>query len=176
MKNLVNTLRTATEELKNRYFESVKGWSAKEYETIIARLYWGPVEWCKFFGIEPRIEESRYKPGKKEIFYPRNFYNTSLSRDLYREQEKARKMGNLTAEQYIAKELERAGKHYEDSLLKLAFRIEKKGLNIEALKVSSGFVGVNFEATITDGEKTVRAFTIIASGPIQRPHYRYLIK
>jgi hypothetical protein len=37
-------------------------------------------------------------------------------------------------------------------------------------------VGVNFETTLSDGEKIVRAFTIVASGEIQKPHYRYLIK
>ena len=61
-------------------------------------------------------------------------------------------------------------------LKKLAFRIEQKGLNTDNLKLSSSHVGVNFETAITDGTKTVRAFTIIASGPVQRPHYRYLVK
>lgn len=37
-------------------------------------------------------------------------------------------------------------------------------------------LGVNIETTITDGVKKVRAFTIVAEGEIQRPHYRYLIK
>jgi hypothetical protein len=35
---------------------------------------------------------------------------------------------------------------------------------------------VNIDMTLTDGEKTVKAFTIIAEGQIQRPHYRYLVK
>jgi len=35
---------------------------------------------------------------------------------------------------------------------------------------------VNIETTLTDGEKMVRAYTIIAEGQVQRPHYRYLIK
>jgi hypothetical protein len=30
--------------------------------------------------------------------------------------------------------------------------------------------------TLSDGEKVVKAFTIIAEGTIQRPHYRYLVK
>ena len=37
-------------------------------------------------------------------------------------------------------------------------------------------IGVNIESIITDGTKTVRAWTIVAEGEIQRPHYRYLIK
>jgi hypothetical protein len=58
----------------------------------------------------------------------------------------------------------------------LAARVEAKELNIESIKVTSGFQNVNFECTITDGIKKVRAFTIIAEGEIVRPHYRYLIK
>ena len=69
-----------------------------------------------------------------------------------------------------------AEQHYENSIQKLAARIEKKGLNTENLSVLTSHVGVNINTTLTDGIKTVRAFTIIAEGPIQRPHYRYLIK
>jgi len=58
----------------------------------------------------------------------------------------------------------------------LAARIEKKGLNVEKIKTVTSHIGVNLETTLTDGTKTVRAWTIVASGEIQRPHYRYLIK
>lgn len=66
--------------------------------------------------------------------------------------------------------------HYEQSIEKLAFRIAQKGLNQESLTVTTSHIGVNIETTLTDGIKTVRAFTIIASGEIQKPHYRYLVK
>jgi hypothetical protein len=79
-------------------------------------------------------------------------------------------------EKFVEKQVKEAGEHYESSILKLSAKIEKKGLNIENLEVKSGRVGVNFETTLTDGEKIVRAFTIVASGDIQKPHYRYLIK
>jgi hypothetical protein len=49
-------------------------------------------------------------------------------------------------------------------------------LIVEKLVVETSHIGVNINTTLTDGEKTVRAFTIIASGEIQRPHYRYLVK
>ena len=62
------------------------------------------------------------------------------------------------------------------SIEKLAKRIEKKGLNQENIRTITSHVGVNIETTLTDGNKTVRAFTIIAQGTIQKPHYRYLIK
>ena len=51
-----------------------------------------------------------------------------------------------------------------------------KGLNLTKLKIINAHVGVNFETTFTDGEKTITARTVIASGEIQKPHYRYIIK
>ena len=66
--------------------------------------------------------------------------------------------------------------HYNDSILKLALRIEKKELNQDKLELTTSHVDVNISTTITDGDKTVKAWTIIASGPVQRPHYRYLVK
>jgi hypothetical protein len=66
--------------------------------------------------------------------------------------------------------------HYEFSIEKLAERIIKKGLNQDNLKIVTSHIGVNIETTINDGNKTVRAFTIIAEGEIQKPHYRYLVK
>ena len=65
--------------------------------------------------------------------------------------------------------------HYEDSIAKLAARIEAKGLNVSNLKVKTSHIGVNIETVLTDGSKTVKAFTIIAEGQVQRPHYRYLV-
>ena len=69
-----------------------------------------------------------------------------------------------------------AQKHYTNSIAKLALRIEKKGLNQEKIEMTTGYVDVNITTTITDGEKVVRAWTIIAGGEVQKPHYRYLVK
>jgi len=49
-------------------------------------------------------------------------------------------------------------------------------LNVDNLQLSTSYLDPNISTKITDGKKTVNAWTIIASGPIQRPHYRYLIK
>ena len=42
--------------------------------------------------------------------------------------------------------------------------------------MDSTYLDPNMSTIITDGKKVVRAFTIIASGAIQKPHYRYLVK
>lgn len=77
---------------------------------------------------------------------------------------------------FVDREIRLAQNHFEDSLRKLVDRIEKKGLNKESLRIKTSHVGVHIETTLTDGEKTVKAWTIIAEGPVQRPHYRYLVK
>ena len=81
-----------------------------------------------------------------------------------------------TPENHIEKAKKFACNHYENSILKLAIRVEKYGLNVEKLVVNSSHIGVNLDCTLTDGEKTIKAFTIVASGDIQKPHYRFLIK
>ena len=77
---------------------------------------------------------------------------------------------------FIEKSVKNAELHFESSLDKLISRIESKGLNMNNISIRHCKVYVNIEIVITDGVKTVRAFTIIAEGEIQRPHYRYLVK
>lgn len=81
-----------------------------------------------------------------------------------------------TPENHIEKARKFACDHYHNSILKLAIRVEKYGLNVEKLVVTASHIGVNLDCTLTDGQKTIRAFTIVASGDVQRPHYRFLIK
>ena len=77
---------------------------------------------------------------------------------------------------WIEIQVKAAKKHYANSIVKLAQRIEKKDLNQDKLELSTSYIDLNICTTITDGEKEVRAYTIIACGEIQKPHYRYLVK
>ena len=79
-------------------------------------------------------------------------------------------------EKFLQSELDNAQRHYEDSVLKLALRITAKAFDINKMKVTTGRVGMNIETTITDGTETIEAWTIIAEGEINRPHYRYLVR
>lgn len=83
---------------------------------------------------------------------------------------------NKGKQKFINSEKIKSENHYQQSILKLADRIEKKGLQKENLKFHTKEIGVNIETILTDGIKTVKAWTITAEGPIQRPHYRYLVK
>ena len=76
---------------------------------------------------------------------------------------------------YVKEEVKKYSNDFDNKLIKLASRLEGKGFNTK-IKVTSEHVGVNFNCWVTDGTNSVQAYTIIAEGPIQRPHYRYLIK
>jgi hypothetical protein len=67
-------------------------------------------------------------------------------------------------------------KHYLNSIEKLAHRIKSYGLDECKLKLETTYIDQNISTLLTDGNKTIKAFTILAWGQIQKPHYRYLIK
>jgi truncated hemoglobin YjbI len=171
MTNLLGILTRETASLKEQYVALMAEWASAEYE---------------------RIEKVANAPYPKYVDYvkpaeprPANFKGFWTGQDYegqkrYNKALNARHTANNIVEQgceaFLVKMRNAALAHYEDSVRKLAARIEKKGLNVANLVVKTAHVGVNIETTLTDGEKTVRAFTIIASGPVQKPHYRYLIK
>ena len=164
--NLIDKLQSETKELKQKFLNMTKEWATSNFERVEKTFNWKEIDWCKYLKIEPSADNT----------FPRGFYNTSKAKTyekLKREIDGIRRFGKSG---YVSNALKDAEIHYEESIKKLATRIEEKGLDIENLKLSSSNVGVNFETKITDGVKTVRAFTIIASGLVQRPHYRYLVK
>jgi hypothetical protein len=74
--------------------------------------------------------------------------------------------------------MKNAEAHYSDSLMKLAERINQKGMDMTNFQLTSGYVGINLEMTMTDGVKSVSAWTIWAAqdSELVSPHYRYLVK
>ena len=148
MVNLIEILKKETETLKVQYIEMTEKWAISEFHNLR--------KWVK-----------DYKAGK--------FGFAGASKKYYR---LPTHIINSTGrvEQHVEKMVKNAIEHYESSIEKLAARIEKKGLNQNNLTTVTSHIGVNIETTLTDGEKMVRAYTIIAEGQVQRPHYRYLIK
>jgi len=77
---------------------------------------------------------------------------------------------------FIENQMAKADKSFDDNVLKLAARLIKKGINPENINIKATVAMPNIECVINDGNKYLTAYTIIAGGNIQRPHYRYLIK
>lgn len=155
---LVEILKSETKSLKEQYINLTVEYAEKEFNRYMEMAKWTYEQWEEKFPL-------RYMHGNILSKEGMNLKHNIVP--------KAKRMGK---ENFIQRAKEEAINHYENSILKLANRIEKKGLNIDNLQVKTSHIGVNIESILTDGEKTVRAFTIIAGGMVQRPHYRYLIK
>lgn len=149
MNTLTQTLKQKTESLKAQYVEMTKEWAANDF----ARL--------RQFAADYKAGKFGFNGEESKTYHKLPAYIINP-------------FGNV--EQHIQKMVKVANEHYQDSIEKLAVRIQAKGLNQDTLQVVTSHIGVNIETIITDGSKTVTAFTIIAEGQIQRPHYRYLIK
>lgn len=174
MKTLIDILKEETKTLKVQYLEMTEKWALNYYKICEERKKWKELDWCKFYGITPVM----INPGSHMQFlsFPRGFHSTKQARVFKRDKDNIRQIISLGLEKYLQKEIRYAELHYENSIKKLATRIEKKGLDQSKLNVITSHIGVNINTTLTDGVKTVRAFTIVASGEIQQPHYRYLVK
>ena len=177
--NLIKKLTSETKELKKAYLTKIENWAKNEFKQLNELSKLDQYGLGETLGIEYYTKTCRFTGLKVRSFSKINgvsFYNHKVSLKLDRLQNKIRKCINLGETGYIKKEIEAGKKHYNNSIEKLAARIEKKGLNKKSLKLKTSFLDPNINTQITDGKKTVNAYTIIASGPVQKPHYRYLVK
>lgn len=155
MKNIIDILQKETKSLRDQYIKLTEEW-AKDYFSKLKTVK--EVDFVNLRGWKNRGG---------------NMEHTKASFSAW---QNIRRIIDKGETSFIKSSVEDAETHYKNSIDKLADRISKKGLDIGNLKAKTSHVGVNIETILTDGNKTVKAFTIIASGEIQRPHYRYLIK
>jgi hypothetical protein len=155
MKDIVNVLKAETKTLKFQYIEMTKKWANDEYNRLGKINETDVVKERGFRNSFGRMEHTKASY---------TYWNT-IKRSVQKGQD-----------EFIKHSLKDAEEHYENSILKLSERISEKGLNISTLKAKTSHIGVNIETVLTDGNNKILAYTIIASGDIQKPHYRYLIK
>lgn len=168
---LTAMLLAETTILKAQYLQKVKEWAIKDRLFIIKQLkeYYAPTP--------EHLSDVGYGMGNNISPEAREYRR----RQNYLMEQKRKgdwdRIARSTEEAHVTRQVTDAEIHYVASIAKLAARILKKGLNTENITVKTAEIGVNIETVITDGAgKTVRAWTIVASGDVQRPHYRYLIK
>lgn len=174
---LLETLTQNTQDLKKEYLEQTEKWAGEEFDRLIQVLKWNEVRWCKYFGLTPR--KCNEGTGMAFLGMPDNFYNTRNARKMDSMKTKANRLHKMGKDEFINQQRQAAELHYQDSLLKLVGRLVKKGIpdkNVNGLSMKKSRIGINIELVISIGGISVRAWTIVASGPIQRPHYRYLVK
>jgi len=153
---LVEILKKETESLKNQFLANTKDWSISEF--------WKTKQWMKDYG-DGKFQYTNDYYGKRMRFIDQAKYY-KLPRYFFED----------NPEKFIEKNLQIANEHYENSIIKLAIRIQKYEMDLDKLEVTTSKIGVNINAILTDGNKTIRAYTILASGEVQKPHYRFLVK
>lgn len=148
MTKLINTLTANTQDLKNEFFERTIANATRLFN---------------------ECEKMYNKSEQEKIAMFSNIQNYKIQNHYWKS------IVWTGLDSLIQSELRNAENHYNSSIIKLANRLVKKGVT-ENFTIISGKVQQNFEMVITSENKTIRAYTIIASGEIQRPHYRYLVK
>lgn len=192
MKNqkLIEALTEQTSELKALYLEKTEAWAKADFIKIENASKWEIEKWYSQFGIETRsqlIHNGTYV-NDHQLPYMSDEQKAKMTtvqvpvkygkeyRKAINAQYQAKRIASNGSEAFIAMEIKFATMHYEGSIAKLASRIAEKELDQDKLTLSSSRIAMNFETTITDGNKKVKAFTILACGEINKPHYRYLVK
>lgn len=159
MKGLIKLLTEQTNSLRIQYLEFTKEWAKNNHiylQTITEQSV-----------INEYGYTSHFSKTKGEKYHT----HASLSRwnKIYKEK-------TLPLEIYVDVQLKNAQSHYEVSIEKLADKIIVKSLNINDMKIEYSHIGRNVDILFVDGNKQVKAQTILAQGEINRPHYRYLVK
>jgi hypothetical protein len=174
---LITDLTHKTQGLRHAYITKVKEYTKEAFEYAVKRTKWTEKEWFNEYKIEYVEKPSLYKPGTLVIEPLSKEYN---GKRYYKMRSEQRNVKDIVAAGYQKledKEVMFAERHYADSVEKLAQRLHDKGLTEgQSFEITSGWVGVNFNIIIKHGDEVTKAWTIVASGPIQRPHYRYLVK
>jgi len=165
MNDLINNLKEQTQDLKAEYIKQTAIWAAEQVVRNIERKE-------AYYKLDRgNIEENKARRARGEG-------STPISDKYWKEQKWVytahRRM--FDAELYVPFAEKGAEVHYTNTIEKLALRLVKKGLDSTKAVVTNASIDSNLECQVTDGEVTVRCWTIIASGQVQRPHYRYLIK
>jgi hypothetical protein len=151
MENLIKQLTKQTISLKEQYLEMTSKWATEQVKRNIER---------------------------KNKYFNSNLIDYPSKMNYYKEQKFAYNTPSWHFDRtlFVEKMMKNAELHYTDSIEKLAFRIMQKGMDISKMTMKYAHVGVNIDIILTDGTVKVKASTIIAGGPVQRPHYRYLVK
>ena len=210
MNTIEQILRQQTEGLREMFVQKIKTYAEKELANAITVHSRTIEEWCKMFGVEPKLDTERMsfnaylvEQGKAEpkgnIYkFPDSFYEQKLIKNTYRGYTqtmmvyvnenyiKYNELWSKTRETYTQREnyvenaVKKAEQHYENSIKKVVCRLIQKGFTNENMTVMSATLSVHtgFEMTLknTENGQYVKCFTIIAEGPVQRPHYRFLVK
>lgn len=156
--SIEDVLIEQTKILKDEYLEQTTIYAAISFENIKKTATLTYKEFCEKYPVQT-LGVVKYRKAL------RNYDN-------------AKSIYALGYDKYLSNKLYMATLHYYESIQKLAYRLNRKGI-IESkdFTIKTAKVSQNIETTIVDKNgKITRAWTIVASGEIQQPHFRYLVK
>lgn len=168
MQTLRQKLESNTQELLQEYLEKTRIWSENKFKVAVEHENWTYQQWVDAYPVPQRNFIN--SAGERIITY-------TLSRPGDSKRMEYSSIRRWGLERFTLINEASAEEHYNNSLDKLAFRLEEKGVTGTDFEVEHQRLGVNFEIVIrhSDG-KVTKAWTIVASGEIIKPHYRFLIK
>ena len=169
---LVNQLKGATNKFKDDYIRKVLAWAEKDHARFMDfYTKWGKGYYRTSKPTSMSVGYANMEEGVDYIIISEEEYN-KLSRKYWNAPS-----WKTNLDEVLKRAKRDAELHYNGSIFKLASRLVKKGVIAENIKpIDSVYLDPNLNMEVTDGNVTVKCWTIIASGPIQRPHYRYLVK
>ncbi len=173
VKGLTEILFKETQSLKEQYLQKTEEWAKKSFARYEELNHRTIEEWYNAYEIKYAMKEQYgkiYPSVDNSEYHRKNLSKMKSNRD------KIEKVVRGGEQAFVEKQLKLAEEHYKDSILKLASKIRAKGLIEDKLEVKTSHIGMNIDTVLSDGEQTVKAFTILAHGEINAPHYRYLIK
>lgn len=160
IKDWMAVLLDRTSELKKTYLEWTEKWAGEEVQRNIARKarYSEKYRGLNMDGIRAMTEM------EKKAYYREQRFVWDSSPYIF------------DVAEFTKRALYDAVKHYESNIELLAYRLVNKNMAPVDTVISHSSIGVNIDLWMTNNSDSVHAWTIVASGPIQRPHYRYLVK
>lgn len=167
--NIIEILTTETFALKQDLLVKTHTYAFHEFPKIINMI---PEVNAKLDRIVEEFNEAVLAKSNA-VYYLKKEYTKFANR-----LEKMKKIQKNGMTAFVEECMKDAEAHYSDSLLKLAERINQKGMDMTNFQLTSGYVGINLEMTMTDGVKSLKAWTIWAAqdSVCMKPHYRYLVK
>ena len=174
---LVAELMKHTIELKALYITKTKESADRTFIWATEREEWTSKQWYDDFKLPYTMKHAGTPQEYPSLIHDKGPGFGLVYSGMLQSQDKVRLVMKLGLENYKASKVKEAEAHYLSSMEKLAMRLNAKGITDETeFTVTSARIGENFECYIHHELGLTKAWTIIAEGPIQQPHYRYLVK
>lgn len=174
-KGLIEKLTAETVELKESYIERTKEYARNSYDWALKLKAMTQAQLVEKYGeVDAKHATREFINGEWVRVIPKRLHPQG-QKDLA----EARSITCRPYEEYEAREVKYANIHYQNSIEKLASKLNRKGIKDDTeMVIRKSYVGVNINMEIEHDGSLTKAWTITAAmdSVLVRPHYRYLIK